>query len=370
MLRASFPGATSYGGYNCRKIGGSNSWSVHSTGRAIDLFIRTSGGQADNDLGDPVANWLIEHAEYLGISFLVYDRGSWGAHRPAGTKHRYYSGVHPHHDHIHIEVTEAAAQRATQWFRDGRPGPGGGGGGCRPKAQVSCGWADWLVPGRTLGVGDSVDSCDGRFQLVMQGDGNLVLYQRRVGALWSSGTHGTGADRATMQEDGNLVVYAGGTARWSSGTHGRPGSVAVVQSDGNLVIHASGGPAWASGSSARPTPSCGEQWLGAGEQLHAGQSRTSCDGRFQLVMQGDGNLVLYQRAAPAVWSTQTHGTGAAFTAMQGDGNLVAYTAGGWPVWSSGTSGHPGSSLAVQSDGNVVIYGGGTATWASGTSECR
>ncbi|HEY5935600.1 MAG TPA: hypothetical protein VIU61_13210, partial [Kofleriaceae bacterium] len=31
MLRASFPGATSYGGYNCRKIAGTNTWSVHST---------------------------------------------------------------------------------------------------------------------------------------------------------------------------------------------------------------------------------------------------------------------------------------------------------------------------------------------------
>lgn len=368
MLRASFPGATSYGGYNCRKIAGTNTWSVHSTGRAIDLFVTTSGGQADNGLGDPIANWLIEHAEYLGISFLVWDRASWGAHRPVGQKHRYYSGAHPHHDHIHIEVTEAAAQRATQWFADGRPGPGGGGGGCRPKANASCSWADWVIPNRVLHHGDSVDSCDGRFRLVMQGDGNLVLYQHRVGALWSTGTHGTGATHAVMQGDGNLVVYAWGTPLWASGTHGHPGAIAVVQSDGNLVVHGSAGPIWASGTSARSTPGCGEEWVGAGDALHAGQSRTSCDGRFQLTMQGDGNLVLYQRAAPPVWSTGTNGTGASMAAMQGDGNLVLYAGG--PVWSSQTFGHPGAALAVQSDGNVVIYGGGQALWASGTSECH
>jgi hypothetical protein len=63
--------------------------------------------------------------------------------------------------------------------------------------------------------------------LVMQGDGNLVLYQNGA-ALWNSGTPGQncGDNRcfAAFQGDGNFVVYNGPTALWNSGTPGNPGA--------------------------------------------------------------------------------------------------------------------------------------------------
>lgn len=96
------------------------------------------------------------------------------------------------------------------------------------------------------------------------------------------------------------------------------------------------------------------------------QSLASCDGRFDLVMQGDGNFVLYQ-AGIALWHTSTHGHDGAWAAFQDDGNLVVYSAGGTPLWSSGTHGHWGAELAVQDDGNLVIYEGTTALWATWTS---
>jgi hypothetical protein len=371
MLRASFPGATSYGGYNCRKISGTNTWSVHSTGRAIDLFVTLSGGQADNDLGDPIANWLIEHSNYLGISLVIWDRASWGPHRTPGAKHRYYDGDHPHHDHLHIEVSQTAANRGTQWFADGKPGPGGGGGGgptCRPKVYNGCSGADQLAPGRVLSKGQSVTSCDGRFQLAMQTDGNLVMYQRNVGALWHTHTYGTNADRAVMQTDGNFVVYGGSTPLWNTGTWGKPGASTFMQSDGNIVTYHNGVPVWSSGTQARPTPACSSQWLASGQALTRGQSRTSCDGRYTLAMQTDGNLVLYQRNVGAVWHTHTHNTAADRAVMQTDGNFVVY-AGATPLWHTHTYGHAGAQLAVQSDGNLVVYGG-SALWWSGTNECN
>lgn len=108
-LKQTFPGAVSYGGYNCRaNTANRNELSVHASGRAIDLFVPLSGGQADNDLGDPIANYLVENAEKLGIEFIVWDRTSWGAHRSA-PKHRAYTGPHPHHDHLHIEVAPRVA---------------------------------------------------------------------------------------------------------------------------------------------------------------------------------------------------------------------------------------------------------------------
>ena len=137
-----FTGASSYGGYNCRRNTGSPSQlSVHGTGRAIDLFVPLSGGEADNDVGDPIANWLVENAERIGIQFIVWDRTSWGPHR-SQPKDRYYSGPHPHHDHLHIELTSAGARMETPYFREG------GTVGCQPGCEGD------LITNRDCSTGD------------------------------------------------------------------------------------------------------------------------------------------------------------------------------------------------------------------------
>lgn len=118
-----------------------------------------------------------------------------------------------------------------------------------------------------------------------------------------------------------------------------------------------------------PSPSCGG--LRPDERLSTGQSRTSCDGRFTLVMQGDGNLVLYQGGA-ALWATNTNGPGNGnySAVMQGDGNFVVYRDGSRVVWASNTERNAGASLAIQNDGNVVVYAPGSRPlWASNTC-CR
>src|SRR5262245_24686902 len=76
------------------------------------------------------------------------------------------------------------------------------GGGGDP-APTGCGR---MNAGTALGENDSLASCDGRFTLIMQGDGNLVLYMNGVGALWASNTVGPYKKFALMQGDGNLVV--------------------------------------------------------------------------------------------------------------------------------------------------------------------
>jgi len=116
-----------------------------------------------------------------------------------------------------------------------------------------------------------------------------------------------------------------------------------------------------------PAPGCGG--LGSNGVLLAGQLVVSCDGRFLLAMQGDGNLVLYQQGRGALWASRTNGTGAKAAIMQGDGNLVLYADNWRAVWSTGTAGRAGATLAVQDDGNVVIYQGGVARWNTGTC-CR
>jgi hypothetical protein len=119
---------------------------------------------------------------------------------------------------------------------------------------------------------------------------------------------------------------------------------------------------------AGPAPSgCGT--LTANAVLGRGQARTSCDGRVTLAHQADGNVVVYDaaRGGRAMWSTGTHGRVTTALVMQGDGNFVLYN-GGQALWASGTHGRPGASLAVQDDGNVVIYAPGPrAVWSTGTN---
>lgn len=123
MMEA-FPQISSIGGYSCRHINGdSSTMSVHATGRALDVFIPLHAGDADNDLGDPVANYLIEHAEEIGIQLIIWDRWSWGPHRRSGAKERSYGGAHPHHDHLHVEISVEASRLETPFFSGGMPVP-------------------------------------------------------------------------------------------------------------------------------------------------------------------------------------------------------------------------------------------------------
>ena len=58
-------------------------------------------------------------------------------------------------------------------------------------------------------------------KLVMQGDGNLVLY-RGNSAKWASDTHGKKGEKLVMQDDGNLVLYdAGNKALFDSQGHSK-----------------------------------------------------------------------------------------------------------------------------------------------------
>jgi hypothetical protein len=218
-----------------------------------------------------------------------------------------------------------------------------------------------LTGGQRLTAGQQLVSPNGSYRLVMQGDGNVVVYGP-TGAIWNSGTRVAGTS-LTMQSDGNLVAYGpDGRPVWNSGTFGNTGARVVMQDDGNLVIYrANGTAAWASKTAAAPASSSGDT-LASGQRLASGQQLVSPNGAYRLVMQGDGNLVDYGPAG-AIWNTGTRVAGTSLL-MQTDGNLVAYAPDGRPVWNSGTFGNSGARLVMQNDGNPVIYAAnGRALWS-------
>lgn len=107
--------------------------------------------------------------------------------------------------------------------------------------------------------------------------------------------------------------------------------------------------------------------LTAGQQLNVNDQLMSNNGKVKLVMQGDGNLVLYRTDNnQALWASNTWNTATNHAVMQGDGNFVGYDSSGRAHWATGTNGHAGAYVVLQDDGNLVVYNSGVALWASHT----
>lgn len=112
-------------------------------------------------------------------------------------------------------------------------------------------------PGTTWGPGVQVlqspaisPSAYSKFLLIMQGDGNLVLYSYPgYLPIWWTGTSGSG-NWATFQSDGNFVVYsASSVPLWHTSTYGLGATALALQDDGNLVISSPVGPIWQTNTS-------------------------------------------------------------------------------------------------------------------------
>ena len=85
-----------------------------------------------------------------------------------------------------------------------------------------------------------------------------------------------------MQPDSNLVIYCGENAIWASDTmYSGVKEGLYFQADQNLVLYFYSGDPWS-------------------PNVHN-------YGGKKLIMQNDGNLVLYKDNGEAVWDTNTHG---------------------------------------------------------------
>lgn len=98
-------GAMNWGIFNCRPVRGGGTTSLHSEGRAADVGFAV--GDPD---GDRLLKLLLKAPGLLGIQAIIYERRIYSAKSPEG---RYYDGVAPHYDHLHIEQTREAAARLT-----------------------------------------------------------------------------------------------------------------------------------------------------------------------------------------------------------------------------------------------------------------
>jgi hypothetical protein len=224
-----------------------------------------------------------------------------------------------------------------------------------------------LNSGQTLSQGSYLLSPDSESVLTLQSNGDLALYAN-MQAVWDTEPTGSSANHLIMQADGNLVLYnQNNVALWDSQTEGNPGAHLVLQTDGNMVVYSSTNVAlWATYSISNPNHLDYVNTTLTIGRMYPGQSINTADGHYHLILQGDGNLVLYGNSGP-LWATGTNGKSSAFLAMQPDGNLVLYNNNGTPLWYSGTGGYGDLHLVSQQDGNLVLYNDiNSPIWDSGT----
>lgn len=113
---------------------------------------------------------------------------------------------------------------------------------------------------------------------------------------------------------------------------------------------------WTSGTSQSAEHCSPQNRLNPGDVKYANSSISSANGKYQLSIQGDGNLVHYRKSDSwPLWHLGTGGSAGHKLVMQTDGNLVFYDKSDRAMWHTGTYDHPGAYLAVQCDGNLVVY---------------
>lgn len=238
-----------------------------------------------------------------------------------------------------------------------------------------------LMPGEQLKVNQKIFSANGEFSLVQQGDGNLVVNNSQSEAIWGSGLGGQMARRTVMQEDGNFTQHPDGynSVLWSTQTKGNSGAYALLRDDGVLaVVNSNNQIIWRSVATKPVANTRAEvakkeeqvipvelaptitraaevnNRLVANQELRPSNSITSANGKYKLIQQGDGNLVVYQSNRPT-WTTGTNGKKTQRCVMQKDGNLVLYDIFKSAVWASNTHGNENAYLILNDDGVLEIF---------------
>jgi hypothetical protein len=290
-------------------------------------------------------------------------------------------------------------------FYVGLPGGGGGGGGCGggPGGGGQQGGAS--IP---LTLVNSSVARDPARNSIVPGPGGRGGDAGRAALGGPGGSGGTGATAPRWTYWGHYCGgegNSGGAGGWGgsgsggAGGHGGPsigialvGTSPAPPSSGGIYpqlpgIPGSGGeggsqapiagacvgPAGQSAAAGLAAPVFNvdhppQNFLAAGQRLTLGQSRTSADGTFQLILQTDSNLCLLKLGA-RVWCADPspRSVDATVAIMQPDGNLCTYLD---PNrldtyrWCSGTDNHPGAYLTVRDDGHAVVYQGSAALWTS------
>ena len=191
------------------------------------------------------------------------------------------------------------------------------------------------------------------FKWIAGADEAGYVYGQKLTRDGATGIKETIGDGGSNAKDALIsLTVRPGTSNNGSGDNGG-GSTGGGNTGGDNTSGGAGGDAQS-----------GNNWLSVNGELRTNQYIASENGRYRLYLQGDGNIVLRdQQSGAALWSTGTHGKGGTRLVMQSDGNFVLYSSSGSAVWASGTNGTGASRVVINNDGSLAIYSGDNAVWA-------
>jgi hypothetical protein len=267
---------------------------------------------------------------------------------------------------------------------------------------------NYLYAGQCLNAGKSFSSngvdnknVSAPSQLVMQNDGNLVIYSGAGKAVWSTRTTGS-HNRACLQGDGNFIVFSSASKPlWYSRTNGMLQAAQLANttyainflSASSSVIALTNAP---KGQTFYPSGSSGLFWLSdygstlwlttntaltpnhiSQETMAQNGMLTSPNGNYKFHFTSDGNLVILNASNATIWASGINkGRFLGSSYRNGYGSVLAtgnslepnyqVTLGSWYEPTQQPSELP-LGLSMQNDGNLVFYGDhGHALWQSGT----
>lgn len=184
--------------------------------------------------------------------------------------------------------------------------------------------------------------------------------------VWETGTKYTSANCLTFKKNGELVLYGDDKeVFWS--THSGLGKKVVdkkalrlvVTSYGSLVAKHHNDVFWCSNTTDKlKTKFFYGPSLHEGSTLNMNNCLTSKNMARRLMVQEDGNVVVYDSRDKARWASDTYGQGEGpyKFRMQDDGNLVLYDSGDSAIWASNTNdmGEGKRKLKLHNNGNMSI----------------
>jgi len=197
-----------------------------------------------------------------------------------------------------------------------------------------------LFPGQSLQCGESLISTNGQFALSLTAAGSLILVRLTDTGGIAETLQTIQGDGLTlrfliMQTDGNLVLYeriAGGTANaavWASNTATQltdSSRFAWLSPNGSIGVYdmpRSGGPCtkrWRIGNTDCIADK--RQYLAAGVPFLAGEQILSADGKTRLQLSLSGNLELRRLDGSALWESGTTELGLCHALLRKDGSLA------------------------------------------------
>lgn len=222
---------------------------------------------------------------------------------------------------------------------------------------------DTLLQEQELLSGVGLMSKNKKYTLVLQHDGNLVIYELKK-AIWHSKTFGN-EFKLKFEKVGSLnLIDTNGNVKWyldpvTSITGGK----LIMKDDGDLVMYdKSDNEIWSSKRGIIAYDYSKGDTLQQGSTLWYGQGLKSKNGKYIFVAQQDGNFVLYNENRTPTWATNTFvdnsiRTGNATTLQfRNDNTLKVYDWKSNEKWSLDIHELGGNSkLILQDDGNLVIY---------------